>query len=74
MLSLKDTDGKPSSKRIAGYVIGVVGLIMGCVLFGISIGQVIKDPATAINVFKTFMYISGMLLGVSVVEKLGGKK
>ena len=46
---------------------------MGCLLFGIAIGKEIKDPDTAINVFKTFMYIAGLLLGIGVVEKLGKK-
>ena len=68
---LQDTNGKPSSKRIAGFVLMGVGLAYLLVVGSISIGQVIADPATALSVGQTIIYVGGALCGIGVIEKLG---
>lgn len=71
---LEDKDGNASSKRVAGFVISGVGLT-GLVFLGIySIFNVIKDPSTAMESFRTILYVGGGLLGIGVLEFLGGKK
>ena len=70
----KDQNGNTSSKRIAGFIISGVGLL-GLVFLGIlSMYQKIQDPGTAMEAFKTVLIVGAGLLGVSVVEFLGGKK
>ena len=71
---LKDQNGNDSSKRIAGFIISGVGLL-GLVTIGVlSMFKVILDPGTAMEAFKTVLIVGAGLLGVSVVEFLGGKK
>ncbi len=70
----QDQNGNTSSKRIAGFIISGVGLL-GLVAIGVlSMFQKIEDPTTAMEAFKTILIVGSGLLGVSVVEFLGGKK
>jgi len=70
---LEDSNGNTSSKRVAGFIVGGVGLA-GLMAIGIvSIFRVISDPATALESFKTILIIGCSLLGIGVVEFLGKK-
>ena len=71
---LKDQNGNTSSKRVAGFIISGVGLLGLVVLGVVSMFQKITDPGTAMEAFKTVLIVGAGLLGVSVVEFLGGKK
>jgi len=70
---LQDKEGNTSSKRVAGFIISGIGLT-GLVTLGIvSMVQVIGDPGTAMEAFKTILIVGGGLLGVGVFEFLGKK-
>ncbi len=71
---LEDKDGNISSKRVAGYVIAGTGLVLLLVVGILSIWKKIVDPSTAMEVGKTILIVGCGLLGVGVVEFLGGKK
>jgi hypothetical protein len=70
---LKDKNGKESSKRIAGIVIASIGVAMHVVLFAFSIATKIADPATASSTANMMIGTGAALLGVGVLENLGGK-
>ena len=65
---IKDQNGNISSKRIAGFVIGGIGIIMGVSLFAFSLKNGAKDSETAMDIIKTFLYVAGGLLGIGVIE------
>ncbi len=71
---LEDRDGSTSSKRVAGYVIAGAGLSLLLVIGVLSIWKKTLDPDTAIQVGKILIVTGSALLGVSVIEFLGGKK
>ena len=71
---LKDQNGNTSSKRVAGFICGGVGLLGLTVLGVASMKYKIADPTTAMEAFKNILYVSGFLLGVGVAEHFGGKK
>lgn len=71
---LKDQNGNLSSKRITGFIGFIVGLLL---LAFTGIFSLFKTPAsasTAIECFKTILYVSGGLIGVGVFEFFGVKK
>lgn len=70
---LQSNVGGKSSKRHAGLVILGIGIIMGGILFGWSLGHKIADPEVALMVFKTNMYTGGGLLGLGIFELFGKK-
>ena len=69
-----DKAGDPSSKRIAGSIILLSGLLLLLTVGIISIFKIIGDPTTAIQVGNTLMLTGGSLLGVGVLEGIGDKK
>lgn len=71
---LEDKEGNTSSKRLAGFIISGVGLSSLLFLGIFSIFRVIKDPSTAMESFKTILYVGSGLLGLGVFEHFGGKK
>ena len=71
---LEDRDGSTSSKRVAGYVIAGAGLSLLLVIGVLSIWKKTLDPDTAIQVGKILIVTGSALLGVGVIEFLGGKK
>ncbi len=70
---LNDTNGKPSSKRIAGFILIFTGLVFLLSIGISSIFTIIADPVTALSVGTTIITVGGALTGVSVLEKLGNK-
>lgn len=68
---LQDTNGKPSSKRIAGFICLFAGIGLLLVVGITSIFRVIADPTTSIAAGSTLVITGASLLGVSVIEKLG---
>jgi hypothetical protein len=74
MTTLQDSSGNTSSKRLAGFITGGIGLVMGIIVFFYAVFKAkVPDSNTAIEVFKTMLYVSGALLGIGVVEKFGKK-
>lgn len=71
---LEDKDGNASSKRVAGFIISGIGLLALLTLGIYSMFEVIKDPSTAMESFKTILIVGGGLLGVGVFEFLGKNK
>ena len=71
---LEDKEGNVSSKRIAGFIISGVGLIALLSLGIFSMFRAVADPGTAMDAFKTILVVGGGLLGVGVLEFIGGKK
>ena len=70
---LEDSNGNLSSKRVAGYICGGIGLA-GLVAVGVvSIFRTIEDPGTALESFKTVLIVGGSLLGIGVAEFFGQK-
>ena len=74
MKMFQDKDGNTSSKRVAGFIISGFGLALLLWVGIMSIYRVIADPATAMESGKTLLIVGCGLLGVGVVEFLGGKK
>ena len=74
MSLLKDKNGNNSSKRVAGFSIGGIGIALAITLFFFSIYKTIKDPQTAKEVVKTLLYVASGLLGIGVIENFGTKK
>ena len=70
--ALTDTQGKPSSKRIAGFVLVGVGLVFLLSVGIASIFNPVADPGTALSIGQTIIGLGGALIGVGVFEKLGG--
>ena len=68
---LNDTNGKPSSKRIAGFILMGVGLVFLLSIGITSIFKIIADPQTALSIGQTIIYVGGALCGIGVIEKLG---
>lgn len=71
---LKDSNGNYSSKRIAGFILLSIGAFFLLTIGIISIFRYIVDSDTALTVGKTIISVGGGLLGIGVVEFLGGKK
>ena len=69
----KDNNGNLSSKRIIGAVVISLAIILGTVLFFMSIWLEVKDPSTAMNLIITFMTAGGTLLGIGTFETLKKK-
>lgn len=70
----KDSNGKDSSRRIAGFIVSAVGLIFLLVVGAFAIFNPIGDPSTALEVGK-IIFIGGLsLLGIGVFEFFGGRK
>lgn len=74
MKFLEDQNGNLSSKR----VVGAIGFLVGLLLLAFTgVFSIFKTPAaasTAIECFKTILYVSGGLIGVGVFEFFGVKK
>lgn len=68
---LQDSNGKPSSKRIAGFILMGVGLVFLLITGITSIFKIIADPQTALSIGQTIIYVGGALCGIGVIEKLG---
>jgi hypothetical protein len=59
---LEDKEGNVSSKRVAGFILGGVG-VGGLIAIGVvSIFRAIADPETALESFKTILIVGGALL------------
>ena len=71
---LKDQNGNLSSKRITGFIGFIVGLILLAFTGIFSLFRMPVQAETAIECFKTILYVSGGLLGVGVFEFFGKKK
>jgi succinate-acetate transporter protein len=71
---LQDNDGNESSKRTAGYIFGALGILMGIIIFTVSLFHGVADSSTALSVMYAFLGICGGLLGITVFEKFGHKK
>ena len=71
---LEDRDGSTSSKRVAGYVIAGAGLALLLTIGVLSVWKKILDPGTALEVGKILLITGSSLLGVGVLEHIGGKK
>lgn len=70
----KDSNGKDSSRRIAGFVVSGVGLSFLVAVGVTAIFRPIGDSATALEVGK-IIFVGGLsLLGIGVFEFFGGKK
>jgi hypothetical protein len=67
-----DSHGNLSSKRIAGFAILCVGAIYLLTIGVVSISRVVADSSTALDVGRVLIYTGGGLLGVGVVERMGG--
>lgn len=72
--ALRDSSGNLSSKRIAGFSILILGAIYLLTIGIVSISRVVADSSTALDVGRVLIYTGGGLLGVGVVEKMGGSK
>lgn len=69
MNTLKDANGKDSSKRLAGFITGGSGLLMLIAVGVCSFFYIIADPSTAFNAGLTLLSVGGTLLGVGTFEK-----
>ena len=70
----KDRDGNTSSKRVAGFALVVLGVVFLLFIGITSIFKTIADPRTALAVGTTIISVGGGLLGVGVLEHLGGPR
>jgi hypothetical protein len=70
----KDQNGNNSSKRVAGFIIAMVGVLIGIALAIFSFVKKAADTQTIIEVVKMLVFAGSGLLGISVVEFLGSKK
>lgn len=68
---LQDQNGNFSSKRLMGFIGFIVGMLGLMFIGAFSIFKVPASPETAIECFKTVIYVSGILLGVGVFEFFG---
>jgi len=68
---LKDTNGKPSSKRICGIILIAIGVGYLLTVGIMSIIKVIADPQTSLAIGQTFIGLGSALIGIGVIEKLG---
>jgi hypothetical protein len=66
---LKDSSGKPSSKRIWGSILLGSGLTFAAILFGFSLTEGAVDAPTAQGVINMFLIAGSSLLGIGVFEK-----
>lgn len=69
----QDSKGNTSSKRVIGAIFMFLGAGLLMTIGIISITQKIADPETALEVGKTLCITGGGLLGIGVIEFLGGK-
>jgi len=72
---LQDNSGDLSSKRLAGFLLLFVGIIMAIILFYKCLYSPIGNSNTALDIISLFLYTGGGLLGISVFEniKIGSK-
>lgn len=73
MNMLNDKSGKLSSKRVVGIIILGIGIIFDLSIGITSIFRGIADPSTALSVGNALIYVGGGLLGIGVLENIGGK-
>jgi len=59
---LKDRNGNPSSKRVMGYVAGVIGLLM-------AIASGLDFYTIEVGLVGTILGFSGGLIGIGVFEQ-----
>lgn len=64
----KDSNGKRSSKRIAGFIAGGVGLLLLSAIGVCSFFFRLADPGTAFNAGLTLISVGGTLLGIGTFE------
>ena len=70
----QDQNGAYSSKRIAGSIILLIGLILLTAGGILSLFKVIADSQTFLAVCNTLMFTGAGLLGIGVVEFFKPKK
>jgi hypothetical protein len=70
---LTDSQGKPSSKRIAGIILLIIGIAYLLAVGVMSIFNPVADPGTALAVGQWITGAGAGLLGIGVFELLGGK-
>lgn len=70
---LQDSNGNISSKRVAGISLLGFSMLLGLVLFIISIFKDVKNAYTMIDLIKLFIYSGTGLLGIGVVENFAQK-
>lgn len=69
---IENNNGQLSSKRLAGIVLVLIGIIMSIDLYLVSRNAGAADPQTSITIIK-FMFIAGsslLGLGLGILEKL----
>jgi hypothetical protein len=71
---LEDKEGNKSSKRVAGSVLLLTGIIFSLVLFFISLTEGAGDPTTAISIINAFLFSGSGLLGSTAFERLQIRK
>jgi hypothetical protein len=69
-----DQNGNISSKRVAGFVVLMIGLVMAIAAFSMSMVKKVPDFDMAKEVLNTIFLTAGALLGFGVVEVFGKKK
>lgn len=68
MNTMKDRNGKQSSKRTIGAFCAAIGMVVLLITWLFSLQRMVGDPATAIEIGK-LLFIGGLsLLGISVFE------
>lgn len=67
---LKDVDGNWSSKRLAGMVIVVIGLLKHIIIFSVVVFYREEVPNVVYDTANTLLITGGSLLGVSTLERL----
>lgn len=70
---LQDSNGNTSSKRVAGISLLGFSMLLGLILFIISIFKDVKNAYTMIDLIKLFIYSGTGLLGIGVVENFAQK-
>jgi hypothetical protein len=63
-----------SSKRLVGVISFTVGGVLLTALGVVSFFKVAADPGTVLTVGQAFLITGASLLGIGVLEGIGGKK
>jgi hypothetical protein len=75
-LETQGTDGtiEKSSKRLVGVISFIIGGLLLTALGVVSFAIRAADPDTILTVGNSFLITGGALLGIGVLEGIGGKK